>query len=182
MGAPFAFHLQTRLPAARVLQALHDRLSRHPSEMSGVVCDQHVELYVPTERQHLWSPQLQVEVRPSSRGALLGGRFALHPHVWALDMALLGIGATLAFASLCLGYASWMMDRPPWALGGLLGVGVAWMLLREVRRAGTPRRRQQEEELRQFLEASLLAAEGNPSSVRPDGIFTRAESASRGVA
>lgn len=167
MSAPSSFDLKTPLAPSRVLRTLHERLSRPRPLMSGVVADGRVDLFVPPERQHHWSPQLIVDIEPhvSERGSILRCRYCSHPHVWALRMALVGIATISLLISGCVSYAQWAMEQAPTALLALPLITALGVTLRYM---GHPERgygAAQEKELQQFLEGEVFASERQQSSV-----------------
>ncbi len=169
--------MQTGLEPAAVLQAVHDQLASGGTMMSGIVASDRFELYVPSDRQHLWSPQLSVEVSPADAGGVEGARlrgwFGPHPHVWALYVAM---GAATAFGTLVavsFAYAQWVMGQAPSALWALPSSLLAWVALYSIARLGRRWGAEQVEELRGFLERGLAAIERDPSTLRPNGVFMR---------
>lgn len=171
-----AFEIRTTLPPTSVLQAVHERLSKYPTRMSGIVCEGRIELYVPSSRQRLLSPQLTVDVAPlgkGGRGSLLRARLGAHPHVWALLVIASGVTAMLGLAASIFGYAQWVAGDAPWALWGLALAGFMTLLLRAVAWQGRRWNVAQVDELRRFLQERVCATERDPSSVRPDGVFSR---------
>lgn len=161
MSVPSSFDLKTPLAPSRVLRSLHERLSRPRPRMSGVVADGRVDLFVPPERQHHWSPQLVVEVEPhvTEKGSILRCRYCSHPHVWALRMGLVGIATTGLLISGCVSYAQWAMNEAPTAL---LAIPLITALGLTIRYMGHPARglgASQERELQRFLEGLVLESE-----------------------
>ena len=78
------FELLSHLPADDVMRHFGDWLRSGSCPVCGLSTEERIELYLPNERQHLWSPQLIVELRPDANGTRLNGRFGPHPYVWAL--------------------------------------------------------------------------------------------------
>jgi hypothetical protein len=145
--------------------------------MSGIVAHGRIELYVPSERQHLWSPQLIVEVHDAPGdhgGSLLLGRFGPHPHVWALYLAMAGVTTFAALVAVSFAYAQWVMGQAPFTLLALPLALVAWGALYLVALQGQRWGAEQVAELRAFLEDGLNSTERDPTSLKPDGVFMRA--------
>ena len=75
-----------------------------------------IELTIPPPEQHLWSPQLTVDVTEESEGSSLSARFGPHPHVWTMYMGVFAILLTGTFVSVVFGFSQWVIDQSPWAL------------------------------------------------------------------
>jgi hypothetical protein len=172
--------MQTGLKPAAVLQAVHDQLAVRGALMDGSVAADRFELYVPSDRQHLWSPQLSVIVLPTeggrADGARLRGWFGPHPHVWALYVAM---GAATAFGTLValsFAYAQWVMGQAPSALWALPSSLLAWAALYSIALLARRWGAEQVEELRTFLESGLAATERRGPSSSAKGVFLRRHS------
>ncbi len=170
--------METPVPPPAVLQTVHERLCDERSPMAGVVAEGRIELYVPSERQHLWSPQLVVDVLPSEKagaGSLLRGRFSPHPHVWALYLGAAAVTAFTTLVAASFAYAQWVIGQAPSALWALPLAVLAWVALYGVALQGQRWGEEQVRELRTFLIEGLKVTERQPDSIRPDGVFTRAQ-------
>ena len=91
----------------------------------------HAMIAVPSERQHVWSPWLFLDVHPVvgdlDRTEIVG-RFTPHPSVWtgfAFGYLVLGL---LAMAGLVGAFAQWSLGKPPELLG-LIALSVALALV-----------------------------------------------------
>lgn len=110
------FELPLDADPAVVLQAFDDALAegRHP--VRGTVAPPNADLRVPDDDKHFFSPVLCVRVREEGGQVRLSGRFAPHPHVWTMFIAIyfvLGIGGV---AGGVFGISQWMLKQTPWAL------------------------------------------------------------------
>ncbi len=177
-GVSVKFEMDTPVAPAAVLQTVHERLCEADSTMAGIVADGRIELYVTSERQHLWSPQLVVDVLPAETGrtgAVLRGRFAPHPHVWALYLAAAAVTAFATLLAVTFAYAQWVVGQSPSALWALPSALLAWLALYAVASLGQRWGAEQVDELRMFLDDGLSVTEREPHSIRPDGVFMRAQ-------
>lgn len=138
----------SELVVDRVRQAL-----RSNDSVKGLVAPNRIELYLPTADQHLWSPQLVVDLSPGpEQRSLLEGRFTPHPNVWTLYVAAtasLFFGALLAGA---FGYVQWLIDQSPWALLLAAGGCVCIVILYFVSQLGQSLGHEQMDQLVAFLE------------------------------
>lgn len=126
---------------------------RSDSAVKGLVAPNRIELYLPTTEQHLWSPQLVVDLTPAQeQGSLLEGRFTPHPNVWTLYVAAtasLFFGALLAGS---FGYVQWLMNQSPWALLLAVGACVCIVVLYFLSQLGQSLGHEQMDQLVAFLE------------------------------
>ncbi len=132
--------------------------------MCGITADGRIELHVPDARQHLWSPQLIVDLHAMDGHTCLRARFGPHPHVWTLYVA---IGAATVFGclvGLSFAAAQHTMDQSPTALWSLPAGALLLAALYLVSVAGRRLGASQMAELRSFVEATLAdASNADPS-------------------
>jgi len=124
-----------------------------------------IELHVPSDRQHFWSPELVVEVEHTDTGARLLGRFGPHPHVWTMYMALVAATAIGNLVAISCAYAQWAMGESPSALWCLLASAALLSILYLVSVLGQGFGEAQMRELRGFLEATLDEESARSESV-----------------
>ncbi|MCB9591955.1 MAG: hypothetical protein H6719_04420 [Sandaracinaceae bacterium] len=108
-----------------VVAALGEVLESDP-HCEGTVLRGHAVVRIREADRHFWSPQLEVDARlpdPSDEYAPeapeLAGRFAPHPHVWTLFMAIYGLIAIGGTAGAMWGLSQWTLGLTPWALAGV---------------------------------------------------------------
>ena len=155
LGPRPGFELSTRLSAEAVVVRVGQRLRAKPCPICGLSMPERIELHVPSERQHLWSPELVVQVQAAGAGSRLVGRFGPHPHVWTLFMALLGVSAIGTLVALGYAYAQWTMGQTPTALWAIFVAVATLAMLHLVSQLGRGLGAEQMQELRGFLEATL---------------------------
>lgn len=138
---------------------LAQRLRHKSCSVSGLVAPGRIELHVHGAEQHMWSPQLILEVHEEGGISVLRGRFGPHPSVWTLFMAGYASCALLALVALSFGLAQLTMETPAW---GFAGVGVAALLgasISGLAYLGQGLGEAQMDQLRVFLEDSLSDAQ-----------------------
>ncbi len=105
-----------------VLEALAEVL---PDDLhcEGTVLRGHAIVRIVPAHRHFWSPQLELDAQlpdPTDEYApaepRLLGRFAPHPHVWTLFMAIYGLIAIGGTAGAMWGLSQWTLGLSPWAL------------------------------------------------------------------
>jgi hypothetical protein len=122
------FEATTEEPAELLLGRVSRELRARGCSVCGIATSDRIELHVPSERQHLWSPELRVTVERQGSETRLTGAYGPHPHVWTLYVGIYAGIAFAAFVVAVFGFAQWMMEREPAALYwlpalALLGIG-----------------------------------------------------------
>ncbi|MCU0659074.1 MAG: hypothetical protein MUF64_28600 [Polyangiaceae bacterium] len=159
-----------------VLARLFERLGSGPYQLrrtrsfggqnEGVIRAQdHFILTVADREQRVWSPWLNVEVKPQGDGAHLFARFSPHPSVWTLFAFSYLFLVTMLLLSLCFAGALVMSGAtgvpwPLWVSGGAL---VVMALLWVASQVGQRWAQGQMAELRGALESAVEACEGAPA-------------------
>lgn len=111
-------------------KALDAALGRNTGPIVGTVFRRHAVLAVRHRDQHFWSPHLYLQLRdPDDEepdDPVLGrphvhGRFAPHPHVWTMFMAIYGLILIGGIACAVWGFSVWSLGESPWILLGAPG-------------------------------------------------------------
>lgn len=111
-------------PAA-MWTSLEAVLEAHEGDCLGTVFRRHAVLRIRDRAAHFWSPHLYLELRepdeddPEGTPVRLHGRFAPHPHVWTLFMAIYLLLTIGALASAVWGFSVWTLGQDPWVLFGI---------------------------------------------------------------
>lgn len=107
------FLLEHQAPA-KVIRRLEELLAEE-ERVEGTVFKRHAVLEVGKDQQHFWSPHLYLEAREDEDApSALHGRFAPHPHVWGMFMAVYGVLLMGGIAGLVWGIAQSMLGEAPW--------------------------------------------------------------------
>lgn len=167
------FELPVSMNAVAAFDLLRRRLEEPGCPCRGLLADQHrhVDLRVPHEERHAWSPALSMEIREGAAGgAVIHGLVGPNPAIWTMVAFAYLAFATAAAFLLTFGGVQLLLDESPWALwlGGLalLLVAAVWIASRVGQRLAAP----QTAMLRRFLEDAfeLGAAEMAESDRDPD--------------
>ena len=113
------FDLLVPLPTDQVMVRLTERFEGARPDWVGHLTGTHGQLVVPRTSRHLWSPWLTFDARAEDDGTLITGRFAPHPSVWTMYMALYGIVIFSMFGLGCFGLSQWLAEEPPTMLWSL---------------------------------------------------------------
>lgn len=109
------FELSTAFSPSEAKERV-ERLLEENDDVSGMVMEGRIELTIPPPEQHLWSPQLTIDIEESAdSGSTLRARFGPHPHVWTMYMAGFAILLTGAMVSAVFGFSQWVINHDPWA-------------------------------------------------------------------
>lgn len=125
-------------PVDAVRREIQVRLAASPGLESRVRPNQ-VLAWIGDAERHVWSPSLDLNLRPHPEGTVVVGLVAPHPKLMtAYVFAAIGLGFLLAL-SLTWGFVQVTLDEPPWcligsalaalALGGVAAsraLGLAW--------------------------------------------------------
>lgn len=112
------FELESELAPEEIVRRLRAYLAKN-DHLRGVALPNRLELCCCRERQHLWSPQLVVDLAPREGGAKLEARFGPHPHVWGMFTAIYFALLIVSLLAGAFGYAQWSIGQPPVALWAL---------------------------------------------------------------
>lgn len=151
--------VDTVLAPKEVVRRVGQALKQPSCAMSGLAAESRLELHVHGAEEHMWSPQLIVEIEPAESGAVLRGRFGPHPSVWTLYVA--GYAACLfgALLSVSFAYAQWVMGGAPTALLGLVVVGAVALGLYFLAFWGQRASASQMRQLQDFLRSEMTRLE-----------------------
>ena len=149
------FQLSMEESAEAILNAVKGRLRDESGVMNGLVAKGRIELHVPRSEEHLWSPQLVVDLEESEGTTTLNARFGPHPSIWTMFLAGYAISAVVAFMALMFAAAELTMGTPPRSLWFAGGAGLAALGVYLLALAGQGFGEGQMGALRSFLEETL---------------------------
>ncbi|HVU00463.1 MAG TPA: hypothetical protein VHE30_01880 [Polyangiaceae bacterium] len=150
------FVLETNLAPDEVKARVEEMLRSEGRRLCGLSFDGRIELHVPPERRHLWSPELRVDVIRTEHGSRLGGAYGPHPHVWSAYVALYALLGMGAFVAGTFGFAEWAIRERPVALYALVPALLGAVGLYALSLLGQSLAAEQMDELRDALVAELV--------------------------
>ena len=112
------FKLCSSVTPDQLCTGVQTRLREGDVEMRGLVLDGRIELNVPAEERHFWSPQLTVDVYydESLGTTCLKGRYGPAPQVWTMYMALNAVMLMAILGASIFAIAEVTIGDKPWAL------------------------------------------------------------------
>ena len=121
-------------PPDAVMGAVARLIEDDGAHVTGRFVHGHMQLTVPEQERHFWSPWLHLEVEPHRSEAdragepersYVRGFFTPHPSLWTWFMLTYVALGTLAFFSGMWGVIQWQLDKPPDVLWVTLATGLA---------------------------------------------------------
>lgn len=125
-----------------------------------------VEITIPDERQHFWSPYLNLLVEQREGGTELDGRFGPNVAVWTMFVAAYAVLGIAAGVGVMMGFSQMSLDQETtgfWLAGAcVVGIALVYAVALVGQRLAGP----QMSEIRGFVE-QLVGADGQLSRPAP---------------
>lgn len=151
------FEQNIELEPAAFQKQLGEKLAAREDEFEILNFPGYLTLRIEEERQHFWSPQLNLSVDPLDGGGrcVVRGLYGPSTNVWSLYLyGYLGTGC-LGLVGAVLGLSQWALDRPPWALWLLAAAAAAAAGLYLLAQVGQKLAAQQTFQLHQAYESAV---------------------------
>jgi hypothetical protein len=159
------FRIKAEATPDEIIKIIGDALRKPDCPISGVAAPGRVELHVHGKDQHLWSPQLIVELRTIKRGTALLGRFGPHPSVWTMYVAGYAACAFAMLVGVSFAYAEWVMEETPYSLLSVPASLVMALALYSLAFVGQGAGRKQMEQLKAYLIDLIDGSSGGGASL-----------------
>lgn len=119
--------------------------------------DNHVFIRIPKNKQHFWSPQLQLEiVEVDENSSILNGLFGPNPAVWTMFMFFHFLVAVLFIGFGAWTFSNWSLENPYGIqIGVMVLMIVLWFALYFVGRMGKKTGKPEMIELHHFMRDTL---------------------------
>ncbi len=114
---------------------LRARLAKEDCPCAGRVITGHAILKIPPNKQHFWSPQLDLSLESHEQGTLIRGLYGPDPNVWVLFTFGYGAVGILALFISIFGFTrvSLGLNAPIlWVLPGLGAIAVALYIASQI--------------------------------------------------
>lgn len=154
------FEIAASLSAGQVVDCIAANARAAKGSVVATVVRDRIELVPEPSMVHLWSPQLTLDLNETEDGTLVRARFAPHPHVWTMYLAIHALGALGTLGAGIFGLSQYLAAQSPWALWALpispVLAALAWAFAFVGQGLGA----EQMYALRRFVEESLGAGDG----------------------
>lgn len=118
------FELVVETPLDEMLSRLHLAVQVPASPVVGMVAGNHLELMIPKERRHFWSPRLSLKLTAIEEQTRLRGLFGPRPSVWTLFATFYAFLGFIVVLAAMFGASQWSIGNPPTAFWGVPIAGV----------------------------------------------------------
>jgi len=144
------------LEPSALQRELGEKLAEREDEFEILNFPGYLTLRIEEERQHFWSPQLNlsVEALDGRAGSVVRGLYGPSTNVWSLYLyGYLSAGCLLLVGAV-LGISQWILGRAPWALWLFAGAAAVAVGLYVLAQIGQKLAAQQTFELHQAYESA----------------------------
>lgn len=139
------------LDVVEIERRLRRKLEAKETTIKGAIIRYHIILTLPVEKQHFWSPRLEVDLLKHERGVLISGLMGPKPSIWALVMFIYSFFGIISLFGLVSGLSDLSLGNPPYALiAPAIGLAGSLLLYGSVQ-GGKRLSRDEMIELRDFL-------------------------------
>ncbi|MBK8165203.1 MAG: hypothetical protein IPK64_04450 [bacterium] len=108
------FEIPMKVDGTRTMARIKARLDRGSRHVAGQVVGCHAYVQVPSGRQTLLSPHLDLKLIQRGDKVVLHGRFGPRPNVWTGFMAVYGLLGMAGLGGLMLGWAQLSVKESAW--------------------------------------------------------------------
>ncbi len=91
------FQLDSPFTLDELVHKIREGADREDAPCRARIVHDHVTIYIPTEKQHYWSPQLSLSIDEDKDGCLIRGLYGPRPTVWTMFVFFY---SSIAFAML----------------------------------------------------------------------------------
>ena len=150
------FELDFDMDAYDLLTKLKQGIT-NDSDYKVKIVDHHVIIDIPTKDNHLWSPQLQLElVEKENDTTKIKGLFGPKPQLWTFFMFIHFAVATLFLVFAVIAYSNWSLQKDMFfSVAMLIVLPVIWIFLYLIGWVGKSTGQGQMDELKNFTKKLL---------------------------
>lgn len=141
----------TDLDVVEIERRIRRKLEAKETTIKGAIIRYHIILTLPVEKQHFWSPRLEVDLLKHERGVMISGLMGPKPSIWALVVFVYAFLGFISLFGLVSGLSDLSLGNTPYALiAPAIGLAGGLMLYGSVQ-GGKRLSRDEMLELRDFL-------------------------------
>lgn len=149
------FEISSELTPSEVVACLQAGRACAEGKVLATFIREKVEIVPHPSVVHTWSPQLTLVLAEAEGGTRIRGRFAAHPNVWSLYLAIHALGAFGTIGAAVYGISQHLTGERPWALWALPIAPVLAALVWAFAFVGQNLAFEQMHALRKFVEDAL---------------------------
>jgi ABC-type multidrug transport system fused ATPase/permease subunit len=140
-----------------IISKFRDNLKKGDCKYCSKIVDGHIIIDVPTEENHFWSPQLNIEIENNtSEKAIVKGLFGPKPQVWTLFMFFHFAVACAFIGFSVMAYVQWSLKEDySMALMIVICLPILWIVMYFLGRIGRRKGHKQMDELYGFMMKTL---------------------------
>jgi uncharacterized integral membrane protein len=116
VGLTFGLRPRLQLDVPGTAGELGQRIREASTAYTTTVVGNYLVIKIPEQRQHYWSPQLQVEMEERDGTVHVNGLFTPMPAVWTLFAGAYAFILVLGFFGTIYGLAQLQLKHPPYGL------------------------------------------------------------------
>ena len=140
-----------------IISKFESNLNSGDCKYCSKIVDGHIIIDVPTEENHFWSPQLNIEIEKNEgTETIVKGLFGPKPQVWTLFM-FFHFAVAFAFIGFAItAYVQWSLKTDySLALTVVIALPILWFVMYFLGRIGKSTGHKQMDELYQFMMKTL---------------------------
>ena len=141
----------------KILKKFKDNLNDTHCKYCGKIVDEHIVIDIPSEENHFWSPQLNIEIeKVGAENAIVKGLFGPKPQVWTLFMFFHFAIAVAFIGFSVMAYVKWTLKTNyTLALTVVISLPGLWVIMYFLGRIGRKKGHKQMDELYAFIMTTL---------------------------
>jgi len=141
-----------------VIDRISTAIEENRTRCRGSILGSTIEVGVPPDERHFWSPQFSLQVEAHADGAIIFGRIGPQPQVWTMLVAGYAVFGFSSLFALFFAYSQWRLAQPMWAMW-LVGLGLLFTaMVYGTARVGQRLGADQTDYLCHFIRDTLLAS------------------------
>ncbi len=107
------FKVESELSVKELIDKIRLALEDENAPCTARVHDGYATLYIPSEEQHYWSPQLTLSVDTKEEGgSLLRGLYGPRPSVWTMFVFFYALIGFAIMVVAIIGFSAWSLGNP----------------------------------------------------------------------
>jgi len=149
------FKIESKHSESEVIEKIKAALGQGDAKCIGTMHHQYATIYIPTEDQHYWSPQLSLTISEEDGVTMIRGVYGPRPAVWTMFVFFYSIIGLAIMVLGTIGLSYMMLDRPAGILWWVPILSLLFLSLYLVSYSGQKLGHKQMGTLHHFFEESV---------------------------